>query len=129
MNLLLRTGYLTGLVLLHLVVAHLLSLANLFLDLFFPFASIGAHATSITILGLAIARGHPERSLPLIGIAYHTVSIVPAACLGPKLLLRSLVHHLPLLHLILLAFVAPVLQPQAFGALVYFGHMLGPVAC
>jgi hypothetical protein len=91
------------------MVPHLLFLPNLFVELDFPFASIGAHATSITIADLTIGRGHPERVLPLIGTTCHAVGIVPAAWFGLKLLFRLFVHHLALLHRPLLAFVAPVL--------------------
>jgi hypothetical protein len=97
LNLLLRVAYLTGLVL-RLMVPHLFFLPNLFAGLEFPFASIGALATSITILDLAIVRDHLERVLPLIGTTCHAVSIVPAAWLGLQLLLRFLARHLALLH-------------------------------
>jgi hypothetical protein len=80
------------------MVPHLFFLPNLFAGLEFPFASIGALATSITILDLAIVRDHLERVLPLIGTTCHAVSIVPAAWLGLQLLLRFLARHLALLH-------------------------------
>jgi hypothetical protein len=104
-----------------------LSLADLCIHFNIPFAIIPALATSITIADIALV-GHLERIFPLIEVTHHAVSIVPAGLLALQLLLRFFVRPLVLLHQFLLAFIAPVLQPQAFHALVDVAHMLGPVA-
>jgi hypothetical protein len=104
-----------------------LSLVDLFFHFHLPFAIIAALATSITILDIAIVRSHLERIFPLIKTAHYAVSIVPAARLALQLLMRFFVHNLVLLHKFLFAFIAPVLQPQAFNTFVDVANMLGPV--
>ena len=104
-----------------------LSLGDLFFDFHLPFAIIATLATSITILDIAIVRSHLERIFPLIKTTHYAMSIVPAASLALQLLLRFFFRHLVVLYQFLLAFIAPVLKPQAFKTFVDVAYMLGPV--